>query len=332
MDASFCPILQIARRTICAQIVVRIVVMLCPQCRTVNSANALNCTLCGAVLRASPIAAASSPAPEGDIPDNESQGVTVLNDDIEVAQAWPFRPLSALGIGLLLMPLIKQVWILNYIFNFLATLVHEIGHSVFAWLMGMPSIPAVGLFGGGVTPVLSQILPLCFAILAGLGWLAWQMRGERRWLTAIVTTMVVYALLAFTSAAQNLVTAGGVLFEVGGAVACFYWVLTAPRSVGLERPLYALWGWWMLLNRLSETWLMLHDHSYWDAHVIANSGLGEGLVNDLPRLCEAMNLSPTTVLVTVLAFCLSAVPIAFGLRRLKHLYNQNELDASENYA
>ncbi len=112
----------------------------------------------------------------------------------------------------------------------------------FRLAVGMPSVPAVGLFGGGVTSHLPQIPLLNVAILAGLGWFPWRMRDERRWLIATVIVMIVYALLAFTSAAENLVTAGGVLFEIGGAVACFYWVLTAPPSVGLERPLYALWG------------------------------------------------------------------------------------------
>ena len=287
---------------------------LCPHCGTTNSADAPSCTLCGAVLRASP-AAANPRATVGQAGDGPYR-VAALED--EGAQPWPFRPLPALGVGLLLMPLVKLVWIPNYIFNFLATLVHETGHAVFAWLMGMPAVPAVGLFGGGATSVLPQILLLNGAILAGLGWLAWQRRGERLWLVAIMAAMGVYASLALTGGARNLVTAGGVLFEIGGAVACFYWVLAAPRSVGLERPLYALWGWWMLLNRLSETWLMLRDRSYWDANVIAKAGLGEGLVNDLPKLCDALNLSPTTVLAAVVFLCLSAVPIAFGLGRLKH--------------
>ncbi len=80
----------------------------------------------------------------------------------------------------------------------------------------------------------------------------------------------------------------------------------------------------MLLNRLSETWLMLRDRDYWGVNVIANAGLGEGLVNDLPRLCDAMNLSPTTVLAAVVLLCLSAVPIAFGLGRLKRLYGGSD--------
>lgn len=297
--------------------------MRCPQCHTPNSDDALNCTLCGAVLHTLPATEPTTdevpPAPVWGIYEDKLRDTTIVES--EAAQPWAFRPLPALGIGLLLVPLIKQVWIPNYMFNFLATLIHEIGHTVFAWIMGMPAIPGVSLFGdGGATPVFSQIPALCFVVLAGMVWFAWRVRDERRWLIATAITMIVYALLAFTNGAHNLVVAGGVLFEIGGSVACLYWALTASMSTGLERPLYALWGWWMLINRSSETWLMLRDRSYWDEHIIKTSGIGEGMVNDLPQLCDSLNLSPNTVLTIVLLLCLSAVPIAFGLARLKRLY------------
>ena len=244
--------------------------------------------------------------------------VFLNREDLQDAPAWPLRPLPALGIGLLLVPLVKQFWILLYVFNFLHTLVHELGHTVFAWLMGMPALPKISLGGdGGVTSSLAQIRPLCFAILAGLGWFAWQARSDRRWLVGLLAGMVVYAAFAFTSAAQDLRIAGGVLFELGGATACFYWVLTAPSSLGAERPLYSLWGWWMLLNRLTETWLMLRSTAYWDAHTISDSGITEGLVNDIPALTEAMNITPTIVLSIVLVLGLSILPLAVLMWQLK---------------
>lgn len=243
----------------------------------------------------------------------------------EAVQAWPFRPLPALAIGLVLVSVLKQVWIFNYMFNFLATLVHEIGHTIFAWLMGMPSFPSVSLFGGGVTRGIGQIPLLCVGIIAALCWYAWQVRAERHWFIATIYVTIVYALLAFTKASENLVVAGGVLFEIGGACACFYWVLCGRMNTPLERPLYALWGWWMLLNRLGETYLMLRNPSYWDERVIIQSGFGEGLVNDLPRLCEELNLSPQTVLLFVLWLCLGALPTAFLLRWLKQRALQTEV-------
>ena len=64
---------------------------------------------------------------------------------------WLDRPWVAIGIGLVAFPIAKLLFVPSYVFNFLAVLVHEIGHAACAWLMGMPSIPAVSPAGGGVT-------------------------------------------------------------------------------------------------------------------------------------------------------------------------------------
>jgi hypothetical protein len=226
------------------------------------------------------------------------------------------HPAAAFVIGLAVFPVSKALFLPNYVFNFLTTLVHEIGHCAFAWFMGMPSIPGVSILGGGITVWQEQKLPICLAWLAAIGWLGWRFRERKPAVAAAVAGAVVYMLLAFTSAREFLPVAGGVLFELGGAAACFF-VATAPTlHREFERPLYALWGWWMLLNRGTETVLMLRDRAYWNASTVYESGLAAGLTNDLEVIREKLNTPPEPMLKVVLLLCVLCLPVALGARWL----------------
>jgi hypothetical protein len=217
------------------------------------------------------------------------------------------RAWLALGIGLAAFPLAKLLWIPNYVFNFLTTLVHECGHALFAWLMGRVSIPTVSIAGGGVTVWGERHLALCAAIEIGLGFLAWRYRK-----IPLFAAAVVYPLLALF-ANEIVVVAGGILLEIGGAVACFVVVLAVDLRRPFERPIYALWGWWMLLNRAWETILMLRSPAHWVRQKVIDSGLAAGLTSDLERFRAALGVSHETVLWGVLALCVAALPAAFGL-------------------
>jgi hypothetical protein len=222
---------------------------------------------------------------------------------------WLRHPAAALGIGLLAFPLAKLLWIPNYVFNFLTTLVHEIGHSACAWLMGMPSIPAVSPLGGGVALWGEQKLWLCALWLAGLGYGAYVVRRRRALLGAALAAAGVYAPLALTRSGSELfAVAGGVLFEIGGAAACFYVVMAVELRRPYERPLYALWGWWMLLNRTAETVLMLTNKAYWESQRVIQSGLAAGLPEDLSRVQRGLGLAPELFLLLVLILCVLALP------------------------
>jgi hypothetical protein len=182
--------------------------------------------------------------------------------------------------------------------------------------MGMPSIPGVSILGGGMTVWQDQKLPICFAWLAAFGWLGWRFRENKTAVAAAVGGGLLYAFLAFTSAREFLPVAGGVLFEIGGAAACFF-VASAPLlRREFERPIYALWGWWMLLNRGTETVLMLRDRAYWNANTVYESGLAAGLTNDLEVIREKLRCAPEPMLKGVLVLCVLCLPAALAARRL----------------
>jgi peptidase M50B-like protein len=226
------------------------------------------------------------------------------------------KPWPALGLGLLAVPVAKLLYVPNYVFNFLTTLVHEIGHSLAAWLMGMPSIPTVSPLGGGVTVWRDQVFVLALAVWAGLIALAWRARTRPPLWIPLGVAALVYPLLAFTPARSAVASAGGVLLEIGGAAICFTLVLGHPLERPFERPLYALWGWWMLVNRAAETYLMLRSEAYWESQRVIQSGLAAGLTSDLEVLRSSLGWPPGPVLVITLLLCLAALPAAIGAARL----------------
>lgn len=221
------------------------------------------------------------------------------------------KALLAMGIGLAAFAALKLLnrflWIPNYVFNFLTTLVHECGHSLFAWLMGRVSLPTVSIAGGGVTVWGERSLALCAVVWGALLFLAWRFRR-----IPLYAAVVIYPLLAIFLN-ELVVIAGGIFLEIGGACACFVVVFAVHLKRPFERPLYSLWGWWMLLNRSWETILMLRNPAYWIREKVIASGLAAGLTSDLERFRAGLGVSHETVLWGVMALCLLCLPAAWGI-------------------
>lgn len=219
------------------------------------------------------------------------------------------RPYLCLLLGLIVFPIAKLFYIPNYAFNFLTTLVHEVGHSIGAWLMGMPSIPSVSVAGGGVTMWSHQVLFLVLVLIAAQGAAIYHARHRKFLCGFLIGTLAIYSLFAFTSGREIVAIAGGMVTEVVGAAICFAVCLGVPLERPFERPLYALWGWWMLLNRSIEAFLMLTDPGYRDAQRIIGKGLAAGLPSDLTQL-SGRGISAELMLVIVLLLGLLSLPVA----------------------
>lgn len=233
--------------------------------------------------------------------------------DREAARRWAFHPATAMVAGLVFYPLARLFYIPAYVLNFLATFVHECGHSLVAWSMGAVSIPTVSIAGGGVAPWYGPFLPLQLAVVGGLGFAAWHYRDRRMKAVLLGVLALVCGAITFSGHHEAAITSGGVLFELGGAAACFVVAVSGDLERPFERPLYALWGWYMLLNRASETWLMLRNPAYYESQRVYESGLAAGLTNDLHSFQDALGWSAKTLTGTVFALCLLVLPAAAAI-------------------
>lgn len=228
----------------------------------------------------------------------------------EMVARWAFHPATAMIAGLAFYPLARLVYIPAYVLNFLATFVHECGHSLVAWSMGCVSIPTVSIAGGGVAPWYGPYLPLQLAVVGGLGFAAWHFRNRKVAAAILGILAVLCGAITFSGRYEPAILAGGVLFELGGAAACFVVAISGDLERPFERPLYALWGWFMLLNRGSETVLMLRDPAYYESQRVYESGLAAGLTNDLHAFQAALGWSAKTLTGTVFVLCLLVLPAA----------------------
>ena len=296
--------------------------MQCPRCRYENAPESPACNLCGELLREG----AGVPAPPPMIPGAPAPLTPAVESAPQFRSAvqpsppgWKERlahPWASIGVGLLAVPVAKALWIPNYVFNFLTTLVHECGHALFAWGVGRPSIPSVSIAGGGMTgwadPPRTSLALFWMAVL---GWFLYKHREDRRLRVGLGAALGLYPFLAFTRMNSILPSAGGILLEIGAAAACFFVVLAVDLERPFERPLYALWGWWMLLNRGAETVLMLRSPAYRTSQAIIESGLAAGMTSDLEVLRIHLGGSPTLCLWIALLLCLTAFPAAWGAAR-----------------
>ena len=193
------------------------------------------------------------------------------------SKALPAAPADALSLGragwtsllagLFLAALVFLVPALNFIFQALLILVHELGHAAAGWAFGYASIPAFDFaYGGGVTLHQERsmlLVALVYALMAGA---AWALRRNGLAVHVIAVAAVLYTVLAITPAHQFLTVLMGHGSEL--AISAVFlsrsmggWALAYP----IERPLYGFAGFFILLADLKFSYrLWSSEASRWE--------------------------------------------------------------------
>lgn len=155
------------------------------------------------------------------------------------AEPFPTRTLlvgAGLGLIFYAMPFTR------FVLSYLVILVHELGHALFGWLFGYPSIPAFDfMYGGGVTMHDARQMPIVFIVLGLLAVLAWRLRRNLAGCLVASALALVYAILAFSSGHEVLI-----LF-MGHGTELVFCALFLQRGLSgsacripVERPLYVM--------------------------------------------------------------------------------------------
>lgn len=149
----------------------------------------------------------------------------------------------------------------KFITHYFKTLVHEIGHTLFAALFGCPSIPAFDFqYGGGFAPIKEQKTWLL--VVDYLGIFAAFCYFYKRWKAVLVLIIftVIYSILAFTESYKVIYIFMGHGFELVIAAIFLYRALTGSAVVNaLERPLYAFIAFFIILTDTKFAYLLLTD-------------------------------------------------------------------------
>lgn len=289
----------------------------CPGCGYANDAEALTCSMCAHVLSrsavATPPAVPTAPGCGAQARITRAAGsAPFLGSDSASFPAAAPRPrwgaARVLVLGAVLAPLFLLP-ILRYMGWFLASLVHETGHCLFAWLFGHPAFPAIRLDGHAAAVHREQHLILVVLVGAVLAWLLYLARNRRRLRILAGVGLVLYPLLALTEGRDILHLLGGHLGELAFAGIFFVRALSGGVTESLaERVTYAVCAWFLTGRNVVLAFSLMTSEAA-RAHY-AGSG-SYGLTNDYLRVArDHLHWSLEGVAGLMLLCSIATLPIA----------------------
>ncbi len=197
----------------------------------------------------------------------------------------------------------------RFVLHYLSILVHELGHAFFAWLFGHFALPAFDfLHGGGFAPTWDQSWIILAIIYCGWAYLFYLFRRRPSRLAVFGVLLGLYVLVAHTWLRELLFVFMGHGFELVIAAVFLYRALSGSAVLNpLERPLYGILGWFMVLIGIRFSWLLLTDQTFiWEYR------RGKmGVHNDFIRLGEELlGVGLSAVTVCYLLLCLFTPALA----------------------
>lgn len=218
--------------------------------------------------------------------------------------------LISLGIGLAAAIVSLIFFWPLYIFSHLSIAIHEFGHAAAGWLFGYFSIPSYDfLFGGGITISSERIWLINGIVYFLFGLAAWFVRYQRPLLIGVAVTVAVYTGLMLTSSHEMLIIGIGHGMElIFGGIFLYRAIGNRTIMAALERPIYAFFGFFLLIYNGWLTWRLMTEAAFRQAY---SSAKGELLAMDYSRLAyDYWNVSLKTValiffVLTVTTFIIS---------------------------
>ena len=204
---------------------------------------------------------------------------------------------------------------IEFMLSVLITVIHELGHTATAWVLGSPAVPHFDLtYGGGLSTRLGR-QPLLVAV--GCGWFVfalWRARSDRPELIRWAILAAVYGVAVFSPLRDPLISAMGHGSELLFAGIFLYRALSNNQILrSEERPLYAALGLFILafdarfaLNLITSD---AHRQAYGDAK-------GGGDWMDFSRIAADLGWSlPSVARLFLLACALTPVASFLAYRR-----------------
>jgi hypothetical protein len=177
----------------------------------------------------------------------------------------------------------------RFVLSAMVTLFHEFGHAVVGWLLGIPSIPAFDfVYGGGFTHQSTFKLPIALAVAAGLGWLLYLNRENRKGLILFSIVALLWLLFVSREWRRELaIGAAGHLAEFVLAGILLYKSITGTgfRNPVVEKPVAAFLAFFVQIHSMLFAWKLLHNPGFLSRY---REGKGGALMNDLEVV--ALNL------------------------------------------
>lgn len=244
--------------------------MNCPKCGFEQPEGDIECIRCGIIFAKFK----AYPQVEGSSRVSDYRYKIPVQEELE-PQEIEREGWVALGLGLILAGVVLIFPGLTSLFSYFITLVHELGHSLFAWIFGYPSIPAFDFtYGGGVTITFGEKkIWILLLIYLAFGGLFYYYRKNRLSLIFLSGSFGLYTLFLLTELHEilglfmghgtELVFAGIFLYRAISGFACIYPV---------ERPLYAFIGFFTIFYNLRFSYQLWMNPVYRAEYAEAKGG------------------------------------------------------------
>ncbi len=187
-----------------------------------------------------------------------------------------------LGFGLAAAAIVYALPILRFLVSALVTLLHELGHTIAAWMLGHPAIPSFDLvYGGGMTDYRGFQRPLAILIGCAFAWVAWLARNNRKTLALTGASFAAWLFVVSSAWRRELViSAAGHLAEFVFAGIFLYMTLANVgwKNPSVERPLGAFIAFYVQINSMAFALRLRGDPDFLEWYLEGKGGM---LMNDL---------------------------------------------------
>ncbi|MCP4158123.1 MAG: hypothetical protein GY757_61050 [bacterium] len=264
----------------------------------------------------SPVPPVSPQQPEGTFYTPPSEEPVTIQPESPVEEIKPaLNPIEpaawkALGTGFVI-ALAVFFTPLSFLFTYLVVLVHEIGHALFNWIFGYPSVPAFDfVYGGGFAVHQDRETIIMIVIYLFFGWLFYLFRRNLPTLGVLAVFTALYSYFAFTYIHRLIIIFMGHGMELIFA-GLFLYRAVSGRSLKIpaERPLYAFLGIFTLFMDFRFANRLITSAAYRSEYEDAKGG---GHWMDFSRIAEDfLGVELSTVAAFFLMLCILTPVAAF---------------------
>jgi hypothetical protein len=165
------------------------------------------------------------------------------------------------------------------------TLVHEMGHAIFGWVFGYPSLPAFDfLWGGGMTLHFDRNTGMLILVYVGLATLIYMYRKNTSTVIFLVVVTLFHAIFSYTDINSVIILfmGHGTELIIGGL---FIYRSLSGRSIihPWERPLYAVIGFFVVFYDIAFGFNLLRDAGFREEYLEGKGGVCD---NDFIRIAR----------------------------------------------
>ena len=209
---------------------------------------------------------------------------------------------------------------------YMAVFFHEIGHSIFAWFFGYPSIPVFDFaHGGGMAyhferlEVLKWFMVAAQAVSVFVFWHLFQEWYKRVIIILPIGLMILNFTLFYHEAVILFMGHG---FEIAVAVFCLYRVICDRVSYhSFERPFNGFLGFYFIINGLIFSYKLIFDQAFQSDYLGQKGQHGFGDFSRIADIFMARDASAVAVF-----YALYILSLMIMLMIYCWLYKRDQID------